>query len=102
MRFHPKFHSHLKSKAVRTALLKMEQAKISQNSKNQNYLNKIVVKDIIKEEMRNDLKVKRRRLDQKLKKRLGKGKNNDVADWEKNAMACKKFLVKKFLILKKV
>ena len=79
----------------------MEQAKISQNCKNQNYLKEIVVKEEIKVEIRNDLKVKRRRLDHKLTKRLGKGKNDDVADWEKNAMTWKKFLVKKFFILRK-
>ena len=58
----------------------MEQAKISQNCKNQNYLNEIVVKEEIKVEIRNDLTVKRRCLDQKFTKRSGKGKNDDVAD----------------------
>ena len=60
------------------------------------------MKEEIKVEIRNDLKVKRIHLDQKLTKRLGKGKNDDVADWEKNAMAWKKFLVKKFFYFKKM
>ena len=38
----------------------MEQAKISENCKNQNYLNEIATKDQIREVMRYDFKVKRR------------------------------------------
>ena len=74
---------------------KMEQAKISKNCKNQNYLNEIAAKDEIREVMRYDFKVKRRQLDKKMSKRLGKAKNID--DAEKNAMVWKKFLVKIFL-----
>ena len=80
----------------------MEQGKISENCKNQNYLNKIVMKEDLREEMWNDLKDKRKGLDKKLRKRLGKMKKDDATDWEKNEMAWKKFLVKKFFILKKV
>ena len=77
---------------------KMEQAKISQNCKNQNYLNEIAAEDEIREVMRYDFKVKRRQLHKKMLKRLGKAKNVD--DAEKNAMVWKKFLVKIFFILK--
>ena len=77
----------------------MEQAKISKNCKNQNYLNGIATKDQIREVMRYDFKVKRRRLDKKMSKRLV-GKVKNVDDAEKNAMVWKKFLVKNFLILK--
>ena len=38
----------------------MEQAKISENYKNQNYLNEIATKDQVREVMRYDFKVKRR------------------------------------------
>ena len=79
----------------------MEQAKISKNCKNQNYLNEIATKDQIREVMHYDFKVKRRLLDRKMLKRLvGKVKKVDD-DAEKNAMVWKKFLVKKiFFILK--
>ena len=78
----------------------MEQAKISENCKNQNYLNKIATKDQIREVMRYDFKVKRRLLDKKMSKRLV-GKVKKVDDAEKDAMMWKKFLVKKkFFILK--
>ena len=49
--------------------------------------------------MRYDFKVKRRRLDKKMSKRLV-GKVKKVDDAEKNAMVWKKFLVKEFFILK--
>ena len=78
----------------------MEQAKISKNCKNQNYLNEIAAKDEIREVMRYNFKVKRRQLDKKMSKRLGKVKNVD--DAEKNAMVWKKFLVKIFFIFKNV
>ena len=78
----------------------MEQAKISKNCKNQNYLNEIAAKDEIREVMRYDFKVKRRRLDKKMSKRLGKAKNVD--DAEKNAMVWKKFRVKFFFYFKNV
>ena len=79
---------------------KMEQAKISKNCKNQNYLNEIATKDQIREVMHYDFKVKRRLLDRKMLKRLV-GKVKKVDDAEKNAMVWKKFLVKKiFFILK--
>ena len=77
----------------------MEQAKISENCKNQNYLNEIAIKDQIREVMLYDFKVKRRQLDKKMSKRLV-GKVKKVDDAEKNAMVRKKFLVKKNFILK--
>ena len=77
----------------------MEQAKISKNCKNQNYLNEIAIKDQIRKVMHYDFKVKRRRLDKKMSKRLV-GKVKKVDDAEKNAMVWKKFLVKKNFILK--
>ena len=74
----------------------MEQAKISENCKNQNYLNEIATKDQIREVMCYDFKVKRRRLDKKMSKRLVE-KVKNVDDAEKNAIVWKKFLVKIFL-----
>ena len=79
----------------------MEQAKISENCKNQNYLNEIATKDQIREVMRYDFKVKRRRLDKKMSKRLV-GKVRNVDDAEKNAMVWKKFLIKIFFYFKNV
>ena len=83
----------------------MEQAKISENCKNQNYLNKIVVKAEIREEMRNDLKVKRRCLDQKLMKRLEKGKNNDFFNFKnglKNEQVIKNIMKRNMVVKKKL
>ena len=77
----------------------MEQAKISKNCKNQNYLNEIATKDQIREVMCYDFKMKRSWLDKKMSKRLV-GKVKNVDDAEKNAMVWKKFLVKFFFILK--
>ena len=79
----------------------MEQAKISENCKNQNYLNEIATKDQIREVMHYDFKVKRRWLDKKMSKRLV-GKVKKVDDAEENAMVWKKFLVKKFFYFKNV
>ena len=82
---------------------KMEQAKISENCKNQNYLNEIAIKDQIREVMLYDFKVERRRLDKKMSKRLvGNVTKVDDDDAEKNAMVWKKFLVKKIFYFKNV
>ena len=78
----------------------MEQAKISENCKNQNYLNEIAIKDQIREVMLYNFKVKRRRLDKKMSKRLVGNMTKVDDDAEKNAMVWKKFLVKKIFILK--
>ena len=78
----------------------MEQAKISENCKNQNNLNEIAIKDQIREVMLYDFEVKRRRLDKKMSKRLMGNVTKVDNDAEKNTMVWKKFLVKKFFILK--
>ena len=80
----------------------MEQTKIFENCKNQNYLNEIAIKDQIREVMLYDFKVKRRQLDKKMLKRLVGNVTKVDDDAEKNAMVWKKFLVKKNFYFKNI
>ena len=67
---------------------------ISKSCKNENYVKKMMVNEEIRNQIFNNLKQKRKLMNKKLTKRIGKWKE-DGKEWEKNKIEWRNFLVKK-------